>query len=69
MTNQQAADTLNELDPILGFDILFASSNKGQLTLIYEQCLERANVHPIGPLRNKWNRALDALNTLINTPA
>ena len=56
-----AVSALDELDPILGYDILFSRGDKGMLQWIYNQCLERADVHPQGILRNKWNTVLDAL--------
>jgi len=59
-----AIGQLDWLDPILGIDIQFACHgivNMSALSIIYEECLARASVHPSGTLREAWNNVLDAL--------
>ena len=62
---KDAVKLLDELDPILGYDILFANGDEGMIRVIYHECQERANVHSPGTLRNKWNDVLDILGRVI----
>lgn len=70
-----AAEQLDYLDPIIGFDILAIRETEpfsiGKIHSIYTECLNRANVHAPGTLRQAWNNVLDCLseaNKLILTP-
>ena len=59
-----AVGMLDYLDPILGFDLKYATEgciHHEQVTLLYQECLDRASVHAPGTLRDAWNVVLDAL--------
>lgn len=59
---------LDRLDPILGYDVQFACEfypvDEGMLSVVYDECLGRANVHAQGPLRSAWVNVLDLLSEI-----
>jgi len=61
-----AIGQLDHLDPILGYDLQWVCAvrpiDNGQLKVIYDECLKRANEWPGGStVRMAWNNVLDCL--------